>query len=473
MNTAGAKSKLSRKISEAQFSADFNRDFPSDFSEQAKAQLQGLRLSNLWAREILDSRGSPTLEVEVCASNGLRERACVPSGASTGSFEAKELRDGDLSRFMGKGVLRAVKNAKEVIAPKILNRELSSLWRLDQELLDLDGTELKEKLGANAILGVSLAVTRLLAKAQGQSLFQHLANQYPYQGKEIRGARAALRLPVPLMNLINGGKHAESGLDVQEFMIVPLGFSRFREALRAGAEVFMQLKKVLAEKKLSTSVGDEGGFAPQLKSNAEALELLCLAIDKAGYRAGDQIALALDVASSEFYSEGFYHWEGRKILAEELKEIYLAWSNKFPIVSIEDAFSEEDWQGWAQATAALGDRLQLVGDDLFVTNYRRLARGVEIGAGNSILIKINQIGSIFETYKTIQLARRAGMTTVISHRSGETEDTSIADLAVGWGCEQIKTGSLARSERTAKYNQLLRIEEELGDRADFWGKEAL
>jgi enolase len=410
------------------------------------------------AREILDSRGNPTVEVDVTLDSGLVGRAAVPSGASTGAHEAHELRDKDKSRYLGKGVRKAVQNIESKMAAALREFPVGEQERLDRFLIELDGTNNKSQLGANAILGVSLAYAKATALAKGLPLYAAL------------GGGDAVQLPVPLMNVINGGAHADNGLDVQEFMIVPTCGGRFSEALRAGAEVFHNLKSILSEKGLVTSVGDEGGFAPRLNGNRDALDLLMTAIEKAGYKPGKDIHLALDVAATEFYQEGTYRWEGRRIAAGELGKIYADWARNYPLVSIEDGFAEDDWQGWMAFTKEHGKQLQLVGDDLFVTNPERLAMGIERHAANAILVKVNQIGSLSETIKAVRMAQRAGFRTVMSHRSGETEDATISDLAVALGCEQIKTGSLCRGERTAKYNQLLRIEEHLGERAKYWGE---
>ena len=411
------------------------------------------------AREVLDSRGNPTVEAEVELESGAVGRAMVPSGASTGKFEALELRDGG-PRYLGKGVLRAVANIKDRIAPEVVGFDALDQVAVDRAMLALDGTPNKAGLGANAVLAVSLATARAAAEALGLPLWRYLG-----------GVQGAV-LPVPLMNVINGGVHADNGLDVQEFMLVPLGFSRFSEALRAGVEVFHHLKKVLKERGYATNVGDEGGFAPALERNEEALELLLQAIERAGYRPGKEVALALDAAASEFYQGGRYLFEGQERSAEELIEVYEGWVERYPIVSLEDGLAEEDWAGWKLLTERLGQKIQLVGDDLFVTNPARLERGIQEGVANAILIKPNQIGTLSETLETIRLAHRAGYRTVISHRSGETEDPFIADLAVAVNAGQIKTGSASRSERTAKYNQLLRIEEALGEGAVFLGRNA-
>ncbi len=409
------------------------------------------------AREILDSRGRPTIEAEVHLANGVVGLAQVPSGASTGTFEAHELRDGDKSRYGGKGVLKAVQNVKEAIAPQLVGLDALNQELLDRTMIAIDGSDNKSNLGANAILAVSLAA----AKAGAESLAIPL---YRYLGSPLSNL-----LPVPLMNVINGGAHASNNVDFQEFMIVPIGATSFREALRWGAEVFATLSQVLDEKGLLTGVGDEGGFAPNLESNQVALELLVAAIQKAGYKPGEQVALALDVAASEFYKNGQYVYDGKPHTPAEFIDYLAQLVDQYPIVSIEDGLHEEDWQSWQLLTEKLGSRVQLVGDDLFVTNATRLQRGIQEKAGNAILIKLNQIGSLTETLETIDLANRNSFRSVISHRSGETEDTTIADLAVATRAGQIKTGSLCRSERVAKYNRLLRIEDELGDRAVYAG----
>ncbi len=411
------------------------------------------------AREILDSRGNPTIEVDIHLASGAVGRAAVPSGASTGAHEAVELRDGD-NRYHGKGVRRAVANVNEVIAPEIIGMNAADQVALDRRLIELDGTSNKGKLGANAILGVSLAAAKAVAQSCGLPLYRYV------------GGSNAYRLPVPLMNVINGGAHADNGLDVQEFMIVPVRES-FSESLRAGSEIFHALKKILNKKGLSTGVGDEGGFAPKLGGNRQALELLVESIEAAGYKPGEDVFLALDVAATELFENGKYRWEGSLITAEELAKVYTAWAQAFPLVSIEDGFAEDDWDGWKAFTRVEGARLQLVGDDLFVTNPSRVARGIKEGAGNALLVKVNQIGTLTETCDAVSLAQRHCMRTIMSHRSGETEDATIADLAVALGCHQIKTGSLCRGERTAKYNQLLRIEEELGSCAKYWGREGI
>jgi enolase len=405
------------------------------------------------AREILDSRGNPTIEAEVLLDSGFMGSAAVPSGASTGSREALELRDGDPDRFLGKGVLTAVKNVNEEIGPKLMGMQARDQTGIDRFMIDLDGTENKSRLGANAILSVSMAVARAAAAESELPLYRYL------------GGVSASLLPVPLMNVLNGGAHADNNIDIQEFMIVPAGAPTFREALRMGAETFHHLKKVLKSKGLSTSVGDEGGFAPNLGSNEEAMEVLMLAIEAAGYKPGEDIFIALDPAASEFYENGSYILKAeakQKKSSEEMVEFYSSWVERYPVISIEDGLAEGDWEGWKVLTDKLGEDIQLVGDDIFVTNTKILSKGISEGIANSVLIKLNQIGTITETMEAIDMAHRAGYTTVISHRSGETEDTIIADLAVAVGSGQIKTGSLSRSDRLAKYNQLLRIEEELG-----------
>lgn len=415
-------------------------------------------------REILDSRGNPTLEVEVALETGELGRASVPSGASTGKHEALELRDGDQSRYLGKGVLKAVENVNGAIAEELVGRDALDQAGIDQALLDLDGTQNKSSLGANAILGASLACAKAAAEYCGLPLYRYI------------GGIAARLLPVPMMNILNGGVHADNNLDIQEFMIVPVGAHCFQEALRMGAEVFSQLKKVLKSRGLNTAVGDEGGFAPMLKDHWEALEVILEAIQEAGYTPGSQVALALDSAASELYQNGRYvlKSEGERTLtSEEMVDMYSEMVSRYPIVSLEDGMAEEDWSGWELLTARLGDRIQLVGDDIFVTNTRLISEGIRRKVANSVLIKLNQIGTLTETLQAIEMAHRAGYTTVISHRSGETEDTTIADLAVATRTGMIKTGSLSRSERIAKYNQLLRIEEELGNTAEFWGLRAL
>jgi enolase len=412
------------------------------------------------AREILDSRGNPTVEADVTLASGEMGRAAVPSGASTGEHEARELRDGEAARYGGKGVRKAVRNIEETIAPALKGLVATDQVEIDRTLIELDGTPNKEKLGANAILAVSMATARAAAAETGLPLYRYL------------GGPLSRTLPVPMMNILNGGAHATNTVDFQEFMIVPVGVESFGEALRVGAEVFHALKKVLVKRKLATGVGDEGGFAPDLKDDEQALQVIIEAIESAKYAPGKEVALALDVAASELYSNGSYTFKksgaGTRDAAGMI-ELYAKWMDEYPIVSIEDGLAEDDWDGWAQLTKALGDRVQLVGDDLFVTNTERLARGIENGVANAILIKVNQIGTLTETLEAIDMARAAGYLSVISHRSGETEDTFIADLAVGTGAGQIKTGSASRTDRVAKYNQLLRIEQQLGDVAEFPG----
>ncbi len=414
-------------------------------------------------REILDSRGNPTVEAEVLLDSGYRGTAAVPSGASTGSREALELRDGDAGRYLGKGVMKAVQNVNDEIASKIIGMDGRDQVGLDQFLISLDGTENKGRLGANAILAVSMAAAKAAAAESELPLYRYLGGALTYL------------LPVPLMNVLNGGAHADNNLDIQEFMIVPAGAHTFREALRMGAETFHHLKKVLKSKGLNTAVGDEGGFAPNLRSNEEAMEVLMQGIEAAGYEPGKDIFIALDAAASEFYKDGSYRLEAEKNprkSAEELVEFYAEWASKYPIISLEDGMAEGDWPGWKLLTDQLGNKIQIVGDDVFVTNTKILAKGILEGVANSILIKLNQIGTVTETLQAINMAMNAGYTAVISHRSGETEDTTIADLAVASGAGQIKTGSLSRTDRIAKYNQLLRIEEELGDSACYAGLKA-
>jgi len=417
---------------------------------------------DIYAREILDSRGNPTVEVEVYLESGAMGRAAVPSGASTGEREAIELRDGDKGRYLGKGVLKAVKNVNEIIAEALIGWEATDQVGIDRKLLSLDGTDFKSNLGANALLGVSMACAKAAAEEAGMPLYQYL------------GGANAKELPLPMMNIINGGAHADNNVDIQEFMIMPAGAGSFKEALRMGAEIFHSLKKVLKSKGYNTSVGDEGGFAPNLGSNEEALQVIMEAVKDAGYTPGSDILLALDVASSEFYKDGKYILSNEKQpekSAEELVEFYADLVERYPIVSIEDGMAENDWNGWKLLTERLGKKIQLVGDDLFVTNTRILKEGIEKGIANSILIKVNQIGTLTETLDAIEMAKRAGYTAVVSHRSGETEDTTIADLAVATNAGQIKTGSLCRTDRVCKYNQLLRIEDELDEVALFRGKE--
>ncbi|MEK4381211.1 phosphopyruvate hydratase [Aeribacillus sp. FSL K6-2848] len=418
-------------------------------------------ITDVYAREVLDSRGNPTVEVEVYTESGAFGRALVPSGASTGEYEAVELRDGDKERYLGKGVLTAVKNVNEIIAPELLGFDVTEQNAIDQLLIELDGTENKGKLGANAILGVSMAVARAAADYLGVPLYQYL------------GGFNAKTLPVPMMNILNGGAHADNNVDIQEFMIMPVGAESFREALRMGAEIFHSLKSVLKGKGYNTAVGDEGGFAPNLQSNEEALQTIIEAIEKAGYKPGEQVKLAMDVASSELFNkeDGKYHLEGEGVVktSEEMVKWYEELVSKYPIISIEDGLDENDWEGHKLLTERLGGKVQLVGDDLFVTNTKKLAEGIEKGVGNSILIKVNQIGTLTETFDAIEMAKRAGYTAVISHRSGETEDSTIADIAVATNAGQIKTGAPSRTDRVAKYNQLLRIEDQLGDTAIYQG----
>lgn len=420
------------------------------------------QIKSVHAREILDSRGNPTIEVEICLKNGIFGRAAVPSGASAGEHEAIELRDGDPKRYLGKGVLQAVWNVNEIIQKEIIGLDVAKQVELDETLIQLDGTENKSRLGANAILGVSLAAAHAASRAKGLPLYRYLG-----------GAQANL-LPVPMMNIVNGGRHADNNVDLQEFMIMPFGAKTFSEALRMGAEVFHYLKSLLHKKGLSTAVGDEGGFAPNLRSNEEAIEIILEAVRKAGYRAGNDIRLALDAAASEFYKEGFYWLEAEKRpkkSADEVIELYESWVKKYPIFSIEDGVAEDDWEAWKRLTNRLGKRIQLVGDDLFVTHTQRIKRGIREKAANSVLIKVNQIGTLTETIRAVKLAQENNYTAVMSHRSGETEDTTIADLSVALRTGQIKTGSVSRTDRICKYNQLLRIEEELGREARYAARE--
>ncbi len=413
-------------------------------------------------REILDSRGNPTVECDVLLESGAMGRAAVPSGASTGSREAIELRDGDKARYLGKGVLNAVEHINTEISEAVMGLEANEQAFLDHTLIDLDGSENKSRLGANAILAVSMAVAKAAAEEAGLPLYRYF------------GGSGGMQMPVPMMNVINGGAHANNNLDIQEFMILPVGALSFAEALRYGAEVFHALKKLLAGKNISTAVGDEGGFAPTVANHEEAIKLILQAIDAAGYEAGTQVAIGLDCAASEFFKDGKYRLEAEKLSldARALTDLLAGWCDKYPIISIEDAMAESDWDGWATLTQALGSKVQLVGDDVFVTNTRILREGIAKGIANSILIKINQIGTLTETFAAIEMAKRAGYTSVISHRSGETEDSTIADIAVGTNAGQIKTGSLSRSDRIAKYNQLLRIEEDLGEIASYPGRSA-
>ena len=417
-------------------------------------------ITEVYAREILDSRGNPTVEVEVCLEDGAVGRAAVPSGASTGVHEAVELRDGDKSRYLGKGVTKAVDNVNDIIAEAIIGLEATRQTEIDELLIRLDGTPNKGRLGANAILGVSMAVAKAAASSVGLPLYMYL------------GGVAAKELPVPMMNILNGGQHADNNVDIQEFMIMPVGAKSFTEALRMNAEIYHNLKALLKSKGLSTALGDEGGFAPNLSCNSEAIEVILEAVEKAGYKPGEDIVIALDVASSEFYEDGKYNLAGEGIVktSEEMVEYLAELCEKYPIISIEDGMAEDDWEGWKKLTAKLGGKVQLVGDDLFVTNEERLVKGIEKGVANAILIKVNQIGTLTETFNAIETAKRAGYTCIISHRSGETEDTTLADIAVAVNAGQIKTGAPARTDRVAKYNQLLRIEEDLGKAAKYNGK---
>jgi enolase len=416
-------------------------------------------ISDVYAREVLDSRGNPTVEVEVYLESGAIGSAIVPSGASTGAHEAVELRDNDNSRYLGKGVLQAVKNVNEIIAPEVIGLDAVNQVEIDTLMIKLDGTHNKGKLGANAILAVSMAVARAAAEALGLPLYTYL------------GGFNAKQLPVPMMNIVNGGAHADNNVDVQEFMVLPVGAPTFKEALRVGAEIFHNLKSVLKSKGLNTAVGDEGGFAPNFTSNEDALSTIIEAIEKAGYKPGVDVFLGMDVASTEFYKDGKYtlEGEGKSFTSAEFVDLLASWVDKYPIITIEDGCSEDDWEGWKLLTEKLGNKIQLVGDDLFVTNTERLAKGIEENIGNSILIKVNQIGTLTETFDAIELAKRAGYTAVISHRSGESEDSTIADIAVATNAGQIKTGAPSRTDRIAKYNQLLRIEDQLGELAQYHG----
>jgi enolase len=442
------------------FSSFTNREVSPSF--QIRAGI--MNISEIHAREVLDSRGNPTVEAEVLLNSGQTGRAIVPSGASTGEHEAVELRDGDQSRFLGKGVLKAVENVNGEIADALANLDASNQRSLDTKMIELDGTENKSRLGANAILAVSMAAARAAANEFGMPLYRYL------------GGAGANLLPTPMMNILNGGAHADNNVDFQEFMVMPVGAESFSEGLRWGVEVFHTLKGVLKKRGYNTAVGDEGGFAPSLKSNVEAIEVVLEAIEKAGYKSGEEIAIALDPASSEFYQDGKYVFKKSDKSAkssEDMARFWAKWANDYPIVSIEDGLAEDDWDGWKTLTDLVGKKIQLVGDDLFVTNTERLQEGIDKGVGNSILIKVNQIGTVSETLDAIDLARRNGYTSVVSHRSGESEDTFIADLAVATGAGQIKTGSASRTDRIAKYNQLLRIEEELGGSARYLGLKAL
>ncbi len=419
-------------------------------------------ITDVYAREVLDSRGNPTVEVEVRLESGALGRSIVPSGASTGAYEAVELRDNDKGRYLGKGVLKAVENVNSIIAPEIIGYDALDQVEIDNKMIALDGTPNKAKLGANAILAVSIAVARAAAEALDVPLYTYL------------GGFNSKKLPVPMMNIINGGAHADNNVDVQEFMVLPVGAPTFAEALRTGAEIFHALKSVLKAKGLNTAVGDEGGFAPNFGSNEEALSTILEAIEKAGYKPGVDVFLGMDVASTEFFKDGKYHLEGegKSYTPAEFVDLLASWVDKYPIITIEDGCSEDDWEGWKLLTDKLGSKIQLVGDDLFVTNTERLADGIEKGVGNSILVKVNQIGSLTETFDAIEMAQRAGYTAVISHRSGESEDSTIADIAVATNAGQIKTGAPSRSDRVAKYNQLLRIEDKLGSTASYAGKKA-
>jgi len=443
-----------------------NKHYKPKWLEKFKTSHQRKTMSaivDIVGREVLDSRGNPTVECDVLLESGVMGRAAVPSGASTGSREAIELRDGDKSRYLGKGVLKAVEHINTEISEAVLGLDASEQGFLDKTLIDLDGTENKSRLGANAMLAVSMAVARAAAEESGLPLYRYL------------GGMGSVQLPVPMMNVINGGAHANNSLDLQEFMIIPVGAPSFREAVRWGAEVFHALKKIIHDKGMSTAVGDEGGFAPSVENHEAAIQLILQAIEAAGYTAGEQIALGLDCAASEFYKDGHYVLEGEgglKLTAQQWTDMLAAWVDKYPIISIEDGMHEGDWDGWKILTERLGKNVQLVGDDLFVTNTKILKEGIDKGIANSILIKINQIGTLTETFAAIEMAKRAGYTAVISHRSGETEDSTIADIAVGTNAGQIKTGSLSRSDRIAKYNQLLRIEEDLGEIAHYPGRAA-
>ncbi|SEP12795.1 phosphopyruvate hydratase [Paenibacillus sp. OV219] len=419
-------------------------------------------ITDVYAREVLDSRGNPTVEVEVMLESGGKGRAIVPSGASTGAYEAVELRDGDKSRYLGKGVLTAVDNVNTIIAPEIIGLDALDQVLIDRKMIQLDGTHNKGKLGANAILAVSMACARAAADALDVPLYTYL------------GGFNAKTLPVPMMNIVNGGEHADNNIDVQEFMVLPVGAESFKEALRIGTEIFHNLKSVLKDKGLNTAVGDEGGFAPNLGSNEEAITTIISAIERAGYKPGVDVFLGMDVASTEFFKDGKYHLEGegRSFTSAEFVDLLASWVEKYPIITIEDGCSEDDWEGWKLLTEKLGGKVQLVGDDLFVTNTERLSDGIDKGVGNSILVKVNQIGSLTETFDAIEMAKRAGYTAVISHRSGESEDSTIADIAVATNAGQIKTGAPSRTDRVAKYNQLLRIEDQLGSTAQYAGKSA-
>ncbi len=438
-------------------------DIMSMLEKANKEDIKMFEIIDIYAREVLDSRGNPTVEVEVTLASGDMGRAIVPSGASTGIYEAVELRDGDKSRYLGKGVSKAVENVNDIIAPALLGYQATDQRLIDQTMIALDGTDNKGKLGANAILGVSLAVARASANALDLPLYRYI------------GGVNAYILPTPMMNILNGGEHADNNVDFQEYMIMPVGAATFKEAIRMGAEVFHSLKSVLHDKGLNTAVGDEGGFAPNLSSNEEALGTIMEAVEKAGYKPGEDIKIAMDTAASEFYKDGKYVLEGeggRALTSQELVDYYAELVDKYPIISIEDGLDQDDMAGWKYMVEKLGDKIQIVGDDLFVTNTKRLSMGIEQGLANSILIKVNQIGTLTETLESIEMAHRAGFTSVVSHRSGETEDTTIADIAVAVNSRQIKTGSASRTDRIAKYNQLLRIEDELGSMAVYAGKNA-
>jgi enolase len=422
-----------------------------------------MKIKSISAREIIDSRGNPTIEVEVSLDNGASGKAAVPSGASTGKYEALELRDGDKKRYGGLGVLTAIDNVVKIIQPTVRGFDVSSQEKLDNKLIELDGTPDKSRLGANAILGVSMAAAHAAANSANKPLYRYI------------GGEAAITLPVPMMNILNGGKHAENSTDLQEFMVMPTWAGSFSQALQMGCEVYQSLKKVIRQKKLNTNVGDEGGFAPSLPSNKEAVELILMAIEIAGYKPGSDCHIAIDAAASSFYQDGKYvlEREGKTLSGSEMVDFYADWVSKYPIISIEDGLDEDDWESWALLTQKLGKKVQLVGDDLYVTNVNRIRQGITVNASNSVLIKVNQIGTLTETLAAIEMARKAGWTAVISHRSGETEDTTIADLSVAWNSGQIKTGAPCRSERVAKYNRLLGIEKELGAKARFPGRQAL
>jgi enolase len=422
-----------------------------------------MKIKSISARQIIDSRGNPTIEVAVSLDNGACGRAAVPSGASTGKYEALELRDGDKKRYGGLGVLKAVDNVVKIIQPALAGFDVSSQEKLDNKLIGLDGTPDKSRLGANAILGVSMAAAHAAANSAQKPLYKHI------------GGEAAVTLPVPMMNILNGGKHAENSTDLQEFMVMPTGARSFSQAMQMGCEVYQSLKKVIKQRKLNTNVGDEGGFAPSLPSNKEAIELILAAIEIAGYKPGTDCHIAIDAAASSFYQDGKYvlEREGKTLSGSEMVDFYADWASKYPIISIEDGLDEDDWDSWVLLTQKLGKKVQLIGDDLYVTNVKRIKQGISLIASNSVLIKVNQIGTLTETLAAIEMARKAGWTAVISHRSGETEDTTIADLAVAWNSGQIKTGAPCRSERVAKYNRLLKIEDELGSKAKYPGRDAL